>query len=57
MRFSEHYNISKPDEDDWFDLVLSQGTMLAADLYLAFDDAHPRWDADGRGGGRQRWCR
>src|SRR5687767_7486421 len=45
MRFSEHYKITKTDADVWFDLVLGQDTMLAADPYLAFDDAQPRWDA------------
>jgi hypothetical protein len=43
MRFSEHYGIKRSDADDWFDPILGQDTMLAADPYLAFADADPRW--------------
>lgn len=44
MRFSEHYKIDRSEQDDWFDPVLGQDTMLAADPYLAFEDTDPRWD-------------
>jgi len=43
MRFSEHFDITRGDEDDWFDLILGQDTMLAVDPYLAFDDSDSRW--------------
>lgn len=43
MRFSEHYEIARGDDDDWFDPILGQDTLLAVDPYLAFEDDDPRW--------------
>lgn len=43
MRFSEQFGITHGDDDDWFDPILGQDTLLAVDPYLAFEDDDPRW--------------
>lgn len=43
MRFSEHFGLTKADDDDWFDLLLNQDTPLYVDPYLVFDDEDPHW--------------
>lgn len=43
LRFSDHFNVTRTDADDWFDLVLLQDTAMAVDPYLVFEDDDPRW--------------
>lgn len=43
MRFSEQFGIARSDDDDWFDPILGQDTLLAVDPYLAFEDGDTRW--------------
>lgn len=43
MRFSEEFEISRRDDDDWFDLECTGDTPLYVDPFLVFDDDDPYW--------------
>lgn len=45
MRFSEHFRISRTDEDDWFDPLLTADTKLFVDPFRVWVDASedPVW--------------
>jgi|ThiBio_1000_plan_1041568.scaffolds.fasta_scaffold01410_8 hypothetical protein len=38
MLFSEHYNITRTDDDDWFDPILTLDTTLFLDPFLIYAD-------------------
>ncbi|WP_158687573.1 hypothetical protein [Streptomyces sp. AA1529] len=43
MRFSEHFDINRTEEDDWFDPLLSADTNLCVDPFLIYDDRDEFW--------------
>ncbi len=45
MRFSEAFNITRDQDDDWFDPLLHTDTMLFVDPFLLAEDRDPAWVA------------
>jgi hypothetical protein len=41
--FSEQFNISRNDDDDWFDPILNADTKLFVDPFLIFSEDTPFW--------------
>jgi hypothetical protein len=45
MRFTEHHEVERPDDADWFDLNVEMDSPLYLDPFLVFDDTDPHWTA------------
>lgn len=44
MRFTDHYGVgSRQQDDDWFDLEVTEDTPLYVDPFLVFEDDDPFW--------------
>ncbi len=43
MRFSEQYGVTRGEEDDWLEVLLTQDTRLFPDPFLIYEDTAPSW--------------
>src|SRR6266571_5128006 len=43
MKFSEHFNITRGDTDDWFDPILDNDTRLFVDPFLIYKETGGDW--------------
>ncbi|MCP2324933.1 hypothetical protein HDA40_003440 [Hamadaea flava] len=43
MKFSEHYDVERRQEDDWFDVYLRVDSKLFVDPFLIYDNVSPFW--------------
>ncbi|BCP10431.1 hypothetical protein MINTM020_25290 [Mycobacterium paraintracellulare] len=44
MRFTEQFQVERPDNADWFDLNVEKDTPLYVDPFLIFDDEEGHWE-------------